>query len=96
MADSSSPREYIHLVSAINVQYPKILDRGRAAATLFFFMFFFQMGGFTRYVDDRILDHDMQIQHLIEECILFHMSKEECMEALFKHANIKPVITATG
>ncbi|XP_027071310.1 uncharacterized protein [Coffea arabica] len=35
------------------------------------------------------------IQHLIEECILFHMSKEECMEALFKHANIKPVITAT-
>lgn len=35
------------------------------------------------------------IQHLIEECIVFNMSKEECMEALFKHANIKPVITAT-
>ncbi|PPS02376.1 hypothetical protein GOBAR_AA18265 [Gossypium barbadense] len=24
------------------------------------------------------------------------MSKEECMEALSKHANIKPVITSTG
>ena len=23
------------------------------------------------------------------------MTKEECMEALYKHANIKPVITAT-
>lgn len=38
----------------------------------------------------------MQVHHLIEECILFNMSKEECMEALSKHANIKPVITATG
>lgn len=35
------------------------------------------------------------VQHLIEECILFKMSKEECMEALNKHANIKPVITST-
>ncbi|KAJ7972508.1 hypothetical protein O6P43_010384 [Quillaja saponaria] len=33
--------------------------------------------------------------HLIEECILFNMSKEECMEAISKHANIKPVITST-
>jgi len=24
------------------------------------------------------------------------MNKEECMEALSKHANIKPVITSTG
>lgn len=38
----------------------------------------------------------MQVHHLIEECIVFHMSKEECMEALSKHANIKPVITSTG
>ncbi|XP_042042693.1 60S ribosomal protein L23a-1-like [Salvia splendens] len=36
------------------------------------------------------------VQHLIEECIVFKMSKEECMEALEKHANIKPVITSTG
>ncbi|CAA3000105.1 uncharacterized protein LOC111403138 [Olea europaea var. sylvestris] len=35
------------------------------------------------------------VQHLIEECIIFDMSKEECMEALSKHANIKPVITST-
>ncbi|KAL1565943.1 hypothetical protein AAHA92_01613 [Salvia divinorum] len=35
------------------------------------------------------------VQHLIEECIVFNMSKEECMEALEKHANIKPVITST-
>ncbi|KAH6798761.1 Plant protein 1589 [Perilla frutescens var. frutescens] len=35
------------------------------------------------------------VQHLIEECIVFKMSKEECMEALERHANIKPVITST-
>ncbi|KAK9127158.1 hypothetical protein Syun_015955 [Stephania yunnanensis] len=35
------------------------------------------------------------VQHLIEKCILFNMTKEECMEALSKHANIKPVITST-
>ncbi|XP_027362996.1 uncharacterized protein LOC113870751 [Abrus precatorius] len=35
------------------------------------------------------------VHHLIEECILFNMSKEESMEALSKHANIKPIITAT-
>lgn len=38
----------------------------------------------------------VQVHHLIEECMVFNMSKEECMEALFKHANIKPVITSTG
>ncbi|XP_057440627.1 uncharacterized protein LOC130732633 [Lotus japonicus] len=35
------------------------------------------------------------VHRLIEECILFNMSKEECMEALSKHANIQPVITST-
>ncbi|ESW34675.1 hypothetical protein PHAVU_001G171100 [Phaseolus vulgaris] len=35
------------------------------------------------------------VHRLIEECILFNMSKEECMEALSKHANINPVITST-
>ncbi|KAL8251888.1 hypothetical protein R6Q59_035581 [Mikania micrantha] len=35
------------------------------------------------------------VQHMIEKCLIFHMSKEECMEALSKHANIKPVITST-
>ncbi|KAM6593421.1 hypothetical protein CsatA_001124 [Cannabis sativa] len=35
------------------------------------------------------------VHHLIEECIVFNLSKEECMEALSKHANIKPLITST-
>ncbi|KAF3786395.1 hypothetical protein EJ110_NYTH25577 [Nymphaea thermarum] len=35
------------------------------------------------------------VQHLIEKCLLFHMNQEECVEALAKHANIKPVITTT-
>ncbi|GAB4836528.1 hypothetical protein Ancab_001440 [Ancistrocladus abbreviatus] len=35
------------------------------------------------------------VQHLIEKCLIFHMTKEECVEALSKHANIKPVITST-
>ncbi|KAL4339797.1 hypothetical protein GQ457_08G012450 [Hibiscus cannabinus] len=35
------------------------------------------------------------VQHLIEECLIFNMSKEECMEALSKHAHIKPLITST-
>ncbi|EPS58057.1 hypothetical protein M569_16760 [Genlisea aurea] len=35
------------------------------------------------------------VQHLIEECMVFNLSKEESMEALSKHANIKPVITST-
>ncbi|KAI8556542.1 hypothetical protein RHMOL_Rhmol05G0261500 [Rhododendron molle] len=35
------------------------------------------------------------VHHLIEECILFNMSREECMDALSKHANVMPVITST-
>lgn len=35
------------------------------------------------------------VQHLIEKCLIFRMSKDECMEALSKHANIKHVITST-
>ncbi|GMI84717.1 hypothetical protein HRI_002141000 [Hibiscus trionum] len=35
------------------------------------------------------------VQRLIEECLIFNMSKEECMEALSKHAHIKPLITST-
>ncbi|TMW80847.1 hypothetical protein EJD97_014444 [Solanum chilense] len=35
------------------------------------------------------------VQHLIEECIIFNMSQEECMDALSKHANIQPIITST-
>ncbi|KAF5959471.1 hypothetical protein HYC85_000680 [Camellia sinensis] len=35
------------------------------------------------------------VQHLIEKCLTFNMTKEECMEALSKHAKIEPVITST-
>ncbi|XP_073148489.1 uncharacterized protein [Henckelia pumila] len=35
------------------------------------------------------------VHHLIEVCIIFKMGQEECMEALYKHANIKTVITST-
>ncbi|KAL8103050.1 uncharacterized protein LOC141719790 [Apium graveolens] len=35
------------------------------------------------------------VQHMIEKCLIFHMTKEDCMEALKKHANIEPVITST-
>ncbi|XP_059459212.1 uncharacterized protein LOC132188700 [Corylus avellana] len=35
------------------------------------------------------------VQHLIEKCLIFHMTKQECMEALSKHGNIQPVITST-
>ncbi|CAK9155069.1 unnamed protein product [Ilex paraguariensis] len=37
----------------------------------------------------------MVVQHLIEKCLIFRMTKEECMEALSKHASITPVITST-
>ncbi|XP_050210872.1 uncharacterized protein LOC126661124 [Mercurialis annua] len=35
------------------------------------------------------------VHHLIEKCLIFHMTKQECIEALSKHANITPVITST-
>jgi len=33
---------------------------------------------------------------MIETCLTFNMSKEECMEALSENANINPIITSTG
>ncbi|XP_023518507.1 uncharacterized protein LOC111781985 [Cucurbita pepo subsp. pepo] len=45
--------------------------------------------------DDPSASYIHMVHHLIEICILFNMSKEECMEALSKHANIEPVITST-
>ncbi|KAM0023367.1 putative angiotensin-converting enzyme 2 [Helianthus debilis subsp. tardiflorus] len=45
--------------------------------------------------DDASALYIHMVQHLIEKCLIFHMTKEECMEALSKHANIKPVITST-
>ncbi|CAK9320009.1 unnamed protein product [Citrullus colocynthis] len=45
--------------------------------------------------DDPSASYIHMVHHLIEKCIIFNMTKEECMEALSKHANIKPVITST-
>lgn len=46
-------------------------------------------------MDDSSASYIHLVHHLIEECLVFNMSKEECLEALSKHANIKPVITST-
>ncbi|PPD67294.1 hypothetical protein GOBAR_DD35828 [Gossypium barbadense] len=46
-------------------------------------------------MDDSSASYIHMVHHLIEECLIFNMSKEECMEALSKHASIKPVITST-
>ncbi|KAF8037574.1 hypothetical protein BT93_B0455 [Corymbia citriodora subsp. variegata] len=35
------------------------------------------------------------VQHLIERCLLFHMSRDDCIQALAKHASIQPVVTLT-
>ncbi|CAN6327951.1 unnamed protein product [Urochloa humidicola] len=36
------------------------------------------------------------VHHLIEKCICFNLNKEQCMDALEKHANINPIITSTA
>ncbi|XP_066364365.1 uncharacterized protein [Miscanthus floridulus] len=35
------------------------------------------------------------VHHMIEKCICFNLNKEQCMDALQKHANVNPVVTAT-
>ncbi|XP_062210795.1 uncharacterized protein LOC133912201 [Phragmites australis] len=35
------------------------------------------------------------VQHLIERCMTFGMSMEECMEALSKRADVQPIVTST-
>ncbi|XP_016193611.1 uncharacterized protein LOC107634699 isoform X1 [Arachis ipaensis] len=36
------------------------------------------------------------VQNLIERCLLFHMSQDQCIKALAEHAGIKPLVTLTG
>ncbi|KAK4772868.1 hypothetical protein SAY87_027887 [Trapa incisa] len=45
--------------------------------------------------DDSSASYIHMVHHLIEECLLFSMSIEECMEALSKHANIPSIVTST-
>ncbi|KAI9125022.1 hypothetical protein K1719_003638 [Acacia pycnantha] len=35
------------------------------------------------------------VQHLIERCLLLHMSQEQCIKALEEHASITPLVTLT-
>ncbi|XP_042418306.1 uncharacterized protein LOC122006759 isoform X1 [Zingiber officinale] len=37
----------------------------------------------------------LMVQHLIEKCLLFHLNKDECVDALSHHAHVNPVITST-
>ncbi|XP_042497187.1 uncharacterized protein LOC122076001 isoform X4 [Macadamia integrifolia] len=38
---------------------------------------------------------EIQVQHLIERCLLLRMSRDDCIEALAEHASIRPLITLT-
>ncbi|XP_022773679.1 uncharacterized protein LOC111315920 [Durio zibethinus] len=40
-------------------------------------------------------DYIRMVQHMIERCLLFHMSRDDCVKALEKHAEIEPIITLT-
>ncbi|XP_041009968.1 uncharacterized protein LOC121254071 [Juglans microcarpa x Juglans regia] len=35
------------------------------------------------------------VQHLIERCLLLHMSRDQCIKALAEHASIRPLVTLT-
>ncbi|RHN41669.1 putative angiotensin-converting enzyme 2 [Medicago truncatula] len=35
------------------------------------------------------------VQNLIERCMIFHMSQDQCIKALEEHAGIQPLVTLT-
>ncbi|KAJ4707351.1 hypothetical protein OWV82_020883 [Melia azedarach] len=35
------------------------------------------------------------VQHLIERCLLLHMSRDQCVKALAEHASVWPLVTLT-
>ncbi|CAN6453155.1 unnamed protein product [Victoria cruziana] len=35
------------------------------------------------------------VQHLIERCLIFRMSRDDCVQALSRHAGIEPLVTLT-
>ncbi|KAF7042139.1 hypothetical protein CFC21_051818 [Triticum aestivum] len=45
--------------------------------------------------DDSPASYIRMVHHLIEKCMTFGMSMEECMEALSKRADVQPVVTST-
>lgn len=38
----------------------------------------------------------IQVQHLIERCLILHMDRDQCIKALSEHAGIRPPVTLTG
>lgn len=38
----------------------------------------------------------LQVQNLIERCLLHHMDRDQCVKALAEHARIQPLVTITG
>ncbi|KAG6426440.1 hypothetical protein SASPL_110663 [Salvia splendens] len=37
----------------------------------------------------------LQVQNMIERCLLFRMDRDECVKALAEHARIRPLVTLT-
>ncbi|XP_050204991.1 uncharacterized protein LOC126655034 [Mercurialis annua] len=35
------------------------------------------------------------VHHLIERCLILHMSRDQCVKALAEHATIPPLVTIT-
>ncbi|KAJ9562496.1 hypothetical protein OSB04_007656 [Centaurea solstitialis] len=42
-----------------------------------------------------VLCFALQVHHLIERCMLFRMSRDDCVRTLAKHVDINPVVTIT-
>ncbi|KAF3784458.1 hypothetical protein EJ110_NYTH30101 [Nymphaea thermarum] len=36
------------------------------------------------------------VQHLIERCLILRMGRDDCVQALARHAGIEPLVTLTG
>ncbi|XP_031500799.1 uncharacterized protein LOC116264616 isoform X2 [Nymphaea colorata] len=36
------------------------------------------------------------VQHLIERCLILRMARDDCVQALARHAGIEPLVTLTG
>ncbi|MCO5610948.1 hypothetical protein L7F22_065195 [Adiantum nelumboides] len=49
----------------------------------------------TEHVEEASQSYIMKVQHLIERCLTLYLDREECVEALFQHAGIDPIITRT-
>lgn len=38
----------------------------------------------------------MQVQHLIEKCLIMYMDLDDCCKSLAKYARVKPAVTVAG